>query len=155
MSSEVNNEFLRVVKEVLQDYASTCGVDVFDGKVIITDNMAEAYTELRRDLVENGTRDLSDIQEFHGLTVQPLETKGNFTILLNKDYIVESISKQNVDWLGTLVHEAVHVNDFKDYFNIVFPKSFDELYDYNQHRMFLYWTEFHARAIGLMLYHKS
>lgn len=148
MSNDTNKELLSVVKEVLQDYSSACGVEVFDGNVIITDNMADAYIELRRDLVDNGKRDISDIQQFHGLTVQPIETNGIFTILLNKDYIVESVNKGNVDWLGTVVHEAVHVNDFKNYFNLVRPDSFDELYDYNQHRMFLHWTEFHARAIG-------
>ena len=28
------------------------------------------------------------------------------------------------------------------------PESYDELYDFDKHRMFLHWTEFHARAIG-------
>lgn len=148
MSDGMQNEFMRVVQDVLLDYATTCGVNGFDGQVIITDNMADAYAGLRRDLVDNGTRDLSDIQAFHGLTVQPIEPSGKFTILLNKEYIIESINKQNVDWLGTLVHEAVHVNDFKEYFNLIQPDSFDELYSFNKHRMFLYWTEFHARAIG-------
>lgn len=148
MSNDTKNQLLSVVQEVLQDYSSFCDVEVFDGNVIITDNMADAYIELRRDLVDNGKRDISDIQQFHGLAVQPIETNGIFTILLNKDYIVESENKGNVDWLGTVVHEAVHVNDFKSYFNLVRPDSFDELYDYDQHRMFLYWTEFHARAIG-------
>lgn len=68
--------------------------------------------------------------------------------LLNKDYIVESINKGNIDWVGTLVHEATHVNDFKDYYKIVSPQSWDELYEYSLHRTFLHWTEFHARAIG-------
>ena len=103
MSDGSNNAFIEIAKAVLQDYVTTCNVDGFDGQVIIAEDMAEAYNELRGDLVENGTRDLSDIQMFHGLTVQPKETNGKFTILLNKDYIVESISKQNVDWLGTLV----------------------------------------------------
>lgn len=148
MSNSSNNAFMEIAQAVLQDYVTTCKVDGFDGQVIIAEDMADAYNELRGDLVENGTRDLSDIQMFHGLTVQPKEANGKFTILLNKEYIVESINKQNVDWLGTLVHEAVHVNDFKAYFNLIQPDSFDELYSYNQHRMFLHWTEFHARAIG-------
>lgn len=148
MSYYVNDEFMKVINEILLDYTSTCNVNTFGGQIIITDDMANTYNELRGDLVENGSRDLSDIQEFHGLTVQPKELNGEFTIVLNKDYILKSINKHNVDWIGTLVHEAVHVNDFKDYFDLILPKSFDELYDYNQHRIFLYWTEFHARAIG-------
>lgn len=67
---------------------------------------------------------------------------------MNKKYILESISNKNVDWFRILIHEAVHVDDFKTYFNLVSPDSYDEFYDYNLHRMFLHWTEFHARAIG-------
>lgn len=148
MSNDTNKELLSIVQEVLQDYSSVCGVEVFDGDVIITDNMADAYTALRSDLVKSGRNNISDIQRYHGLAVQPIDTNGKFTILLNKDYIVESQNKKNVDWLGTVVHEAVHVNDFKSYFNLVCPDSYDELYEYDQHRMFLHWTEFHARAIG-------
>ena len=148
MSKKTNNEINNIIQSVLQDYALTCGVTPFNGKVIITEDMAKSYLDLRSDLVQNGMSDITDIQRYHGLTVQPMVADGTFTILLNKDYIVESMNKQNVDWLGTLVHEAVHVNDFKDYFRIISPDSYDELYDYNQHRIFQYWTEFHARAIG-------
>lgn len=148
MTNKLDRELNVIIQNVLQDYAVTCGVAPFSGKVIIAENMAEAYLSLRSDCVENGTVDISDIEKYHGLTVQPKEVDGKFTILLNKSYIVESINNKNVDWLGTLVHEAVHVNDFTDYFRIVCPNSYDELYDYNQHRIFQYWTEFHARAIG-------
>lgn len=144
----MKDEYKNIIQNVLQDYALTCRVEPFNGEVIISKDMAKSYTKLRGDLVENGTVNLDDIQRYHGLTVQPIVDDGTFTILLNETYIKESTKKQNVDWLGTLVHEAVHVNDFKDYFKIVSPNSYDELYDYNQHRMFQYWTEFHARAIG-------
>ncbi len=65
MSNGSNNAFMEIAQAVLQDYVTTCGVDGFDGQVIIAEDMANAYNELRRDLVENGTRDLSDIQMFH------------------------------------------------------------------------------------------
>lgn len=68
--------------------------------------------------------------------------------MLNSEYVLETVTKNNVDWIGTLIHEAAHVNDFKGYFKIIRPKSYDELYEYEPHRIFLYWTEFHARAIG-------
>lgn len=146
--SNNNNEFLNIMEKLLSDYASTCNVDFFDGQVIISENMQESYSDLRKDLVEEGKINISNLDKYHGLTVQPNSADGLFTILLNKKYILDSIAKNNVDWIGTLIHEAVHVNDFKLYFNIVDPNSYDELYDYNLHRMFLYWTEFHARAIG-------
>lgn len=146
--SNINNDLLTIIQSILQDYASSCNVEPFDGKVIITNEMSKTYQETRGDLVESGKSNMYDIQQYHGLTVQPSDIDGKFTILLNEDYILESKTKHNVDWIGTLVHEAVHVNDFKNYYKIVSPNSYDELYDYNLHRMFLYWTEFHARAIG-------
>ena len=146
--SNNNHEFIDIMEKLLSDYASTCNVDFFDGQIIVSENMQESYLDLRKDLVEEGKINISNLDKYHGLTVQPSSADGLFTILLNKKYILESIAKNNVDWIGTLIHEAVHVNDFKLYFNLVEPNSYDELYDYNLHRMFLYWTEFHARAIG-------
>lgn len=143
-----DNEFTQYINDILADYFSTCNIEPFDCQIIISDDMATSYQELRKDLVECGKTNLNDLNQYHGLTVQPKENDGQFTILINKEYILESITKHNVDWIGTLVHEAVHVNDFKVYFEIINPKSYDELYEWDLHRMFLYWTEFHARAIG-------
>ncbi|MBE6772538.1 MAG: hypothetical protein E7547_10420 [Ruminococcaceae bacterium] len=148
MSEQININFMDIMRALLCDYESTCGVKPFDGNIIISEDMRSSYIQLRSDLVEKGVIPIDDLEKYHGLTVQPAETDGIFTILLNKKFILESFSKNNVDWVGTLVHEAVHVNDFRDYFNLVSPSSYDELYDYNLHRMFIYWTEFHARAIG-------
>lgn len=143
-----NGELSKIIQELLNDYASTCRVEPFNGKIIITDNIQETYMQLRKDLIDLNKTNVTGLERYHGLTVQPANVDGAFTIVLNQNYIIESINNQNIDWVGTLIHEAVHVNDFKDYFNIVLPSSYDELYDYNLHRPFLYWTEFHARAIG-------
>lgn len=148
MNENSSEQLLNIISNILLDYASTCGVDPFVGKVVIADDMADAYKNVRGDLVEKGRTNLAELNNYHGLTVQPLDNDGEFTILLNKEYVLETVTKNNVNWIGTLVHEATHVNDFKDYFKIVTPKSYDELYDYDLHRIFLYWTEFHARAIG-------
>ena len=146
---EINSEqLLNIVSNILWDYASTCGVEPFNGNVIFADSIADSYKNIRNDLVKEGKTNLNELNNYHGLAVQPLENDGAFTILLNKEYVLESVTQNNVDWIGTLVHEATHVNDFKDYFKIIQPKSYDELYEYDLHRIFLYWTEFHARAIG-------
>ena len=109
MSNNATDELLSYINTILADYAATCGVEPFNGQIIIADDMRKSYLSLRGD---------------------------------------ESINKGNIDWVGTLVHEATHVNDFKDYYKIVSPQSWDELYEYSLHRTFLHWTEFHARAIG-------
>ncbi|MBO5109686.1 MAG: hypothetical protein J6D21_03120 [Clostridia bacterium] len=134
--------------DIITDYVETCQVQQFDSNIIVTYDMKEEYIKLRNDLVENGKRNPDDIQKYNGLTVQPKETNGVFTILLNANYMLENYQNNTIDWVGTLVHEAVHVNDFKDYFQLVNATSYDELYEYNPHAIFLHWTEFHARAIG-------
>lgn len=143
-----SGQLLNIINNILWDYASTCGVEPFNGKVIIADNMADSYKKIRNDLVEKGKINLNEVNKYHGLTIQPLKNDGKFTILLNSEYVLETLNQNNVDWIGTLVHEATHVNDFKDYFRIIQPKSYDELCEYALHRIFLYWTEFHAKAIG-------
>ena len=114
-----DNDFTQYINNILADYASTCDVEPFNCQIIISDDMAASYKELRGDLVECGKINLYDINQYHGLTVQPKENDGQFTILINKKYILESVEKKNVDWIGTLVHEATHVNDFKEYFKII------------------------------------
>lgn len=146
--SENLSKLFEYINKILVDYALIFGVDPFEGEVVIADDMASAYKKIRNDLVENGKTNLDEINKYHGLTVQPAEIDGNFTILLNSEYVLETVTQNNFNWIGTLVHEATHVNDFKNYFKIIMPKSYDELYDYNLHRVFLYWTEFHARAVG-------
>ena len=148
MNSETTNQLLCYFQSILDDYASSCGVEPFDGQIIIAEDMAKTYLSVRCCDASDCDVNLSDIQKYHGLTVQPISNDGLFTIILNKDYIVDCINKNNIDWVGTLVHEAVHVNDFKDYFQLVNATSYDELYEYNPHAIFLHWTEFHARAIG-------
>lgn len=148
----MNKKYIEQIKNIfdgiLLDYATACGVEPFAGNIIIADDMANEYKKIRYDLVEKGRTNLNGLNEYNGLTVQPLETDGEFTIILNRKYILDSVANNNVDWVGTLVHEATHVNDFKDYFKLIQPKSYDELYGYDLHRIFLYWTEFHARATG-------
>lgn len=131
MSNTNNNEFESIMQKLLRDYSATCNTKLFNGQIIISENMSESYLQLRSDLVERGTVNIDDIKKYHGLTVQPAKNDGLFTILLNKKYILESTSNKNVDWFGTLIHETVHVDDFKSYFNLVSPDSYDELYDYN------------------------
>lgn len=148
MNENSSDQLTNLVSEILSDYASTCRVEPYDGKIIISGDMADAYKEIRGDLVKKRKINTDELNKYHGLTVQPLDNNGKFTILLNLKYVSESKTKGNVDWLGTLIHEATHVNDFKDYFKIIHPASYDELYEFNLHRIFLYWTEFHARATG-------
>lgn len=135
-------------RNILDDYATTCGVEPFTGEIIISNDMEETYKQLRNDLVKKGKINIAELNNYNGLTVQPANTENEFTIVLNQKYILETIEQKNINWVGTLIHEATHVNDFKDYFKLIRAKTYDELFDYDSHRIFNYWTEFHARAVG-------
>lgn len=97
MSEQININFMDIMRALLCDYESTCGVKPFDGNIIISEDMSSSYIQLRSDLVEKGVIPIDDLEKYHGLTVQPAETDGIFTILLNKKFILESFSKNNVD----------------------------------------------------------
>ena len=148
MSCNKTKQLLKLFQPILDDYACSCDVDAFDGEIVIAEDMSQMYLSLRRIKADECTVKIDDIHKYHGLTVQPADKDERFTILLNENYINDSIEKGNNEWIRTLVHEATHVNDFKDYYKIVSPESYDELYEYSRHRAFLHWTEFHARAIG-------
>lgn len=105
MDKNSSEKLLNVINGILSDYASTCGVEPFCGNVVIADDMADAYKKIRNDLVEKGKINLNELNKYHGLTVQPLENDGKFTILLNREYVLETVTQNNVDWTGTLVHE--------------------------------------------------
>lgn len=140
--------------DILHDYVQTCNVCPFEGSIVIADDMLQSYLSVRQDLVESGKVNPNEVGKYNGLTVQPKDVNGEFTVLINKGYLLDCQSKHDKSWVGTIVHEATHVNDFKEYFRMVSPASYDELYDYNLHRMFLYWTEFHAKAMGYFFLRK-
>ena len=89
--SEFSSEKLSdIISSVLSDYTSTCGVKPFDGKVVLANDMATEYKRIRGDLVEEGKITVTELNKYHGLTVQPISNSGKFTILLNMEYLEES-----------------------------------------------------------------
>lgn len=155
MNNENHGIDLNVVFEaILLDYVATCKVNPFNGNIVVADDMAEEYSTIRKDLIDNHRINIDEIGKYNGLTVQPKNNDGVFSILINKEYFLSCLKNKDMSWVGTIVHEATHVNDFKEYFEMVLANSYDELYDYNLHRLFLYWTEFHAKAMGYFFVRK-
>lgn len=52
MNENSSDQLTNLVSEILSDYASTCRVEPYDGKIIISGDMADAYKEIRGDLVK-------------------------------------------------------------------------------------------------------
>ena len=134
--------------EIIANFKNTLSIDEFNAQIIISPDMEESYLLLRRDLVDAGKVTLQGLNDYNGLTVQPQSTDGEFSILINRAYLLDSLKNNNFNWVGTIAHEASHVVDFKEYYKLVNPPNYDELFDFGKHRMFVHWTEFRAKAVG-------
>lgn len=134
--------------EIIADFKNTLSIDEFNAQLIITPNIEESYELIRGDLVKEGKVDPRELNDYNGLTVQPNSHDGEFTILINEAYLLNSLKNNDFYWVGTIAHEASHVVDFKEYDKLVQPETYDDLFDFEKHRMFLHWTEFRAKAVG-------
>lgn len=131
--------------KLLKDYATTFKIPSVDAHIIISNNMGQSYRSVFGVKI-NENPCPHNIELYHGLTLQPVDDSEIFTILINARYIDPSM--QNINWISTLIHEVTHVYDFKECYNLISPKTFDELFDDSLHPIFNNWSEFHAMAIG-------
>lgn len=145
MSNNTYSTVQKLIDTLLDDYATSHGVAPFDGDIIISSDMEESYKSVLGTRI-NINPCPPNIESYHGLTLPPVDDDQTFTILINARYIDPSM--RNIDWTSTLIHEITHVYDFKEYFKIVSPKAFDELFDDTLHPIFNNWTEFHSMAAG-------
>lgn len=138
-----------IVSSIITDFFQTYSVYnpvIPDYKLV--DDMYLAYQELRPDLVEKNPESYNCLNENNGLTVAPFHVGGQFTILLNKNVFIENLNNQKADWVGTIVHETVHVQDFSEYAHIIDASDYEDIIQINEHGMFNLWTEFNARSKG-------
>lgn len=142
------NEILNdIISGVLADYFNEFDVEPFPVTISIVDDMWNAYAKLRPDHAEKQPEMAEFQRSCSGSAVPPKEFDGAFTILLQKEYMMESV-QNNANWVGTLVHEATHVNDFIQFGKMIKATNYDDVLDRNNYRMFHLWTEFHAKVIG-------
>lgn len=143
-----NSALKKVLADILVDYFSTYDVIPFPIDILLVDDMWDGYVELRPDHAEKEP-EMAEVQRTNcGTVVPPKEFDGIFTILLEKNYVIDSMQKNTADWIGTLVHEAVHVNDFIQFAKLVNATDYDIVLNRNNYRMFHLWTEFNAKAKG-------
>ena len=140
---------------VLNDYYSYFQLKPVDVEIILAEKNENIYRKKRLDLFE-GENDMhfEDDTEERGLTIPPRTRDGKFTIVINKNYLFESIRKQDWQWVGTLTHEMTHVIDFINYAKMNDLNNFDVVQKAFIHRPFMLWTEFHAKATGYFFIRK-
>lgn len=140
------NEFFY---QILMDYQDTFRItELVIPDYHIVENLAEKYLSLRPDVLESASVSIEQINQYNGFTIPPKTLDGVFTVLINKNVIVENMNNHRMDWVGTIVHETTHVQDFVEYARIVGAEGYDEILKISNHGMFNLWTEVHARANG-------
>lgn len=141
----------------LDDIFSAILVDCFaffgtDNPVVpdyrIVEDIASEYLTLRPDVLERSSASVQSLSEYNGFAVPPKKVGDVFTVLINKNVLMENLQNARADWIGTIVHETTHVQDFAQYAQIVGATEFDTILRTDLHGMFNLWTEIHARANG-------
>lgn len=141
--------------QIVTEYFQEMGIAPFDVKIIESNDLESAFYTVRPDQAGKYKRN-SD--EYHGFCVPPATLDGIFSILLKKDYMENSKNSRKFEWVGTIIHEVTHADDYQKYQEIISAQSYEELFDPNVHRIFGFWTEYHARVMGteyMMKYRKD
>lgn len=133
---------------ILRDYYDTFGGDPLNVDYKITDNIADEYAKLRPDHAAKEPEKIQSLSAYNGTTVCPSSVGGTFTILLNKTYVAQYMSQNNMTWVGTIIHETTHVRDYIDYAQLIAATDYEDILSINKNLPFQLWTEFNARARG-------
>lgn len=140
----ISNETLN---KIMDDYFKTFEIKPFEVEINITNDMNDSYANLRPDHIEKDPKMLQKKNTSNGMTVPPTDINDKFTILLNKNNVLEYKRNNDLTWIGTIAHELTHVIDFMNYAKIIGANSFDEIVIKGDITFHL-WTEFNARAKG-------
>lgn len=139
----------KLFSDILADYFATYNVDPFSVNINIVDDMWEGYLKIRPDHAEMNSKEMEEFQRKNkGTAIPPQRYDDLFTILLQREYLEECVRNNKVDWIGTLVHEVAHVNDFMQFSKIVGVRNYDIILNRDNYRMFHLWTEFNAKVKG-------
>lgn len=137
------NDYRKILIEYFAEF--NIDLDINDINIVEDVDVEKAFFNIRPD--QNG-KDSFEWHKYNGFIVPPLNTEGLFTIIFNINRMILSKKRGDFDWVGTVVHEATHIDDYIKYRKILSVKSYDELFDYRKYGMFNCWTEFHARLMG-------
>lgn len=132
---------------LLSDFFSTFNIVPFPVIILVVEDISKAHFDSRPDH-EAKFNNASKPIDFNGAIVPPKEFNDKFQILINEAYIIDSIEKKNKNWIGTLAHEATHIDDFITFAKILGVTDYDIILDESKFLMFRLWTEFNARAKG-------
>lgn len=131
--------------QIVDEYFVETGIPAFDVSIVVSNDFENAFYSARPDQIGKETK---NNDEYNGFCVPPATVNGQFTILLNGDYVNHSRRCCNFNWIGTIVHELTHADDYQNYRKMLSAHTYDELFEPVAHRTFAFWTEYHAKTMG-------
>lgn len=143
------NPFEEIFSGIICDYFDTYPVAapvIPDYRIV--EDIASAYLALRPDILERSSATIESLSANNGFAVPPKKVGGIFTVLINKNVLIENLQSNRTDWVGTIAHETTHVQDFASYAQMVGAQEYVEILEISDHGMFNLWTEVHARSKG-------
>lgn len=116
----INNRILSII----DDFFNTVNVrDPVMPSYYIVQNIATEYLILNPNISNPDSSFVKSLNEYNGLMVPPEEINGTFIVLINQDRLIQNIHKNNMTWVGTIIHETTHVQDFVQYAKIINAKK--------------------------------
>ena len=147
--TDINTEMLARLKN---NYFETFDIEAFAFDTRLSEDLNKDFFALRPDLSGRVT---GDFNLFNGTIVHPRKNRDDFTLLFNKEYVDKTVAKGTNDWIGTFAHEITHMVDYKAYLGLSGAEDYDEIRYSGKHKMFFFWTEFHARKNGYYFWQKQ
>lgn len=137
--------------QAICDYINAYNYNMPKLSLLISDNIEESYFKLRPEHKNTANQKST---KSNGTLVPPASYDGTFTILINKEYMLNDINNGQRSWIGTIIHELTHARDYLEYANIKGIKDYDEILNIERHFLFQIWTEFNARRYGYLYVRK-
>ncbi len=119
-------------------------INNYDINIEFCENIYDKRLELaiddydRRQIIKN-RRVISTLT---GTIVLPEKINGKYYVLIKNSQI------ENLNFIGTIVHEITHISDFINLYNYNNASSFREVEESYEFDFFYYWTEYHAKYMG-------
>lgn len=144
-----SNAFEKCLTDIINDYIETFHIkDPIIPEYRIVEDIAKEYLTLRPDILESSSISIESLNTYNGFTVPPKEIDGAFVVLINRKTLLYNLQVENTSWVGTIVHETTHVQDFVQYAKMIGANGYEEIVQYSLHGMFDLWTEVNARSKG-------
>lgn len=139
-----------IIRECVNNYITQNKLDKIQLIIDIEDNIYEKLLSLTYDEEEkqNLIKSKLFIENLNGTISLPNNIDGEYHILLSKSIV----SREKLVFIKTLVHELVHIYDYKKFLSHKNKKSYNGIKKLDNHFEFFYWTEFRAYRTGYQYY---